>query len=234
MSWHSNDNIPGNVFNVHTDVSIDTKLFYVQNTHVRYKRLLPACYIVCVLGVQYYSVNIISVNRLLPTTIQYYSPNWITRVDVEGRCGYRSPTTHYSSLNQCWFGRLLTFSGDSVDGDDIVWYRSHNSHSSSWKEDGRGESGRLGIRTLEINHASLFNVGKSVDGIGRSGSMSQTSPSPSHNSVDHGGSSGFYSYGDNRGRNRSYTSKFSAYNNGGINIAHPRFPQEDIPRGVHG
>ena len=27
MSWHSNDNIPGNVFNVHTDMSIDTKLF---------------------------------------------------------------------------------------------------------------------------------------------------------------------------------------------------------------
>ena len=27
MSWHSNDNLPGKVFNVHTDVSIDTKLF---------------------------------------------------------------------------------------------------------------------------------------------------------------------------------------------------------------
>ena len=27
MSWHLNDNMPGNVFNVHTDVSIDTKLF---------------------------------------------------------------------------------------------------------------------------------------------------------------------------------------------------------------
>ena len=27
MSRHSNNNIPGNVFNVHTDVSIDAKLF---------------------------------------------------------------------------------------------------------------------------------------------------------------------------------------------------------------
>ena len=27
MSWHSNDNMQGNVFNVHTDVSIDAKLF---------------------------------------------------------------------------------------------------------------------------------------------------------------------------------------------------------------
>ena len=27
MYWNLNDNVPGNVFNVHTDVSIDTKLF---------------------------------------------------------------------------------------------------------------------------------------------------------------------------------------------------------------
>ena len=27
MSWHSNNNMPGNVFNVHTNVSIETKLF---------------------------------------------------------------------------------------------------------------------------------------------------------------------------------------------------------------
>ena len=27
MSWHSNNNMPGDVFNVHIDVSIDAKLF---------------------------------------------------------------------------------------------------------------------------------------------------------------------------------------------------------------
>ena len=30
------------------------------------------------------------------------------------------------------------------------------------------------------------------------------------------------------------TPDFFAYDHGGINISHPRFPQEDIPRGVQG
>ena len=44
----------------------------------------------------------------------------------------------------------------------------------------------------------------------------------------------FYSYGDNRSGHRSHTSQFYAYNHGGVNISHPRCPQEDIPGGVHG
>ena len=44
----------------------------------------------------------------------------------------------------------------------------------------------------------------------------------------------FYSYGDNRSGHRFHTSEFSAYNHDGLNIEHPRFPQEAIPRGVHG
>ena len=31
-----------------------------------------------------------------------------------------------------------------------------------------------------------------------------------------------------------YTSHFSAYNHGGLKIPHPRFPQEAIPRVMHG
>ena len=42
----------------------------------------------------------------------------------------------------------------------------------------------------------------------------------------------FCSYGDNRSVHRSHTRQFSAYNHGGIYISHPRFPKEDIPRGV--
>ena len=63
---------------------------------------------------------------------------------------------------------------------------------------------------------------------------SRTGPSPSHHSGDHGRSSNFYSYGDNRSGDRSHTSQFSAYDHVGLNISHPRFPQISIPRGLHG
>ena len=43
-----------------------------------------------------------------------------------------------------------------------------------------------------------------------------------------------YSCGNNRSRHISHTSQFYAYNHGGINIAHPRFPQGDIPSDVYG
>ena len=48
--------------------------------------------------------------------------------------------------------------------------------------------------------------------------------------VDH---QSFYSYGDIRIGHRSPNRKSSAYNHGGINIYHPSFPQEAIPRGVY-
>ena len=64
--------------------------------------------------------------------------------------------------------------------------------------------------------------------------MSQTSIYPSHNSGDHGRSYGFHSFGYTISGNRYQTRQFSAYNHSGLNIAHPSFTQEDIPRGVHG
>ena len=51
MYWNSDVNMPGNVFSVYTDVSIDTNIFTCKNTHVKYKTLLPARAIVCALGV---------------------------------------------------------------------------------------------------------------------------------------------------------------------------------------
>ena len=63
--------------------------------------------------------------------------------------------------------------------------------------------------------------------------MPRTSPSPSHHSRDRGRSSGFYRYGDNISGLSYHTRQFSPYIHGGLNIAHPKFPQEAIPRGVH-
>ena len=63
--------------------------------------------------------------------------------------------------------------------------------------------------------------------------MSQTIPSHSHYSGDLGISS-FFRYGDNISGHRSHTSQFSTYNHGGLNIAHSRFHQEDIPRVING
>ena len=45
---------------------------------------------------------------------------------------------------------------------------------------------------------------------------------------------GFYTYGDNIIGHMYHTSQLSAYNHGGLNSSHPRFPQEYLPRGVHG
>ena len=117
--------------------------------------------------------------------------NRVNRVDVEGRGGYRSPTSHYYPPNQGERGRLFTFSGDTVGVDGRVVYRSHTSHSSPQIVDSRGYISIHRSKTEEINHPSLFNVGESVGGFGKSGLRSRTSPSPSHNSGDHGISSGF-------------------------------------------
>ena len=65
-------------------------------------------------------------------------------------------------------------------------------------------------------------------------SMSCSSPYSSHHSGYHGISSGFYIYVDNRSGHMSHISQFSPYYYGGLNISHPRFLQEAIPRGVHG
>ena len=65
-----------------------------------------------------------------------------------------------------------------------------------------------------------------------SGSRYWTNPSTYYHSGDHGGSFGIYIYGDNRSGYRSHTSHFSAYNHSGQYISYPRFPLEDILRGV--
>ena len=108
------------------------------------------------------------------------------------------PTRHYSPPNKGKRGRLLTFSGEIVGGDVRVGYSSQTRHYSYRRVDSRGECSRQGIRTEYINRSSLFNFGEKVDGVGRSGCRSRTSPFTSYYSGDHGISSNFYSYGDNR------------------------------------
>ena len=73
-----------------------------------------------------------------------------------------------------------------------------------------------------------------VDGIGIIGYWSMNNPFPSHNSGANGRSSGFYSYGYNRSGHMYHTRTFFAYYHRGLNISQPRFPQEAIPRGLHG
>ena len=158
----------------------------------------------------------------------------LTRVDFEGRVGYRSPVRHYSYHNQGEHGRLLTFSRDTFGGDGRVVYRSQISHSYSRIGDSIGDIARHGSRYEDINHCSLLNIGEIVDGIGRSGSSYLIIPYPSHHSGDHGRSSGSYSYGENIIGHRSHTRQSSAFNHGEINILHTRFPQEAIPRVMHG
>ena len=117
--------------------------------------------------------------------------NQVTRADGEGRGGYRSLTRYFSSSNRGEHGRLLTFPGYTVGGYGRVGYRSQTGHSSSQIGDSRGGSARHVIRSEEINHSSLLNVGESFYGVGRSLYRSCTSPSPYHNSGGHGRSSGF-------------------------------------------
>ena len=128
---------------------------------------------------------------------------------------------------------MLNFSGDNVGGDGRVGYMSQTSHSYSLRGDSRVGGVRHVSRSEYIKHSSLFNVEESVGGVGRSGSRYCISSSPSNSSGDHGKSSGFYSYGDNRNGHSYHTRSFSSYNHGGLNISYPSFPQEYIPGGVH-
>ena len=123
---------------------------------------------------------------------------------------------------------------DTVGGNGRVIYRSQTGHSYSQIGDSRGYGARHGSITEEVNQYSLLNLGESVDGDGRSGSRYWTGLSPSHHSGDHSISSDFYSYGDNISGHRHHLIQFSAYNHGGLNIAHPRFPQKYIIEDVHG
>ena len=101
-------------------------------------------------------------------TIHYYSYNQETAFDVEGRSVYMSQTSHDSFRNQGERGKFLTFLGDTVGGDGRVRYMSHTNHSPYQIGDSRGVVARHGSMSEEINHSPLFNIGESVDGVGRS------------------------------------------------------------------
>ena len=88
-----------------------------------------------------------------------YSCNRLTRVYVEGRGGYRSHISHYSSHNQVERSRLLTFSGDTIGGDGRFGYRSHTNHSSFQRVDSRVHGSRSGSRSEDINRSFFYNVG---------------------------------------------------------------------------
>ena len=62
-------------------------------------------------------------------TIHYSSFNQGKIVNVEWRCRYRHPNSHYSPPNQGGHGIFLTFSGDTVGVDVRVGYRSKNIQS---------------------------------------------------------------------------------------------------------
>ena len=114
-------------------------------------------------------------------TSHFYYCNRVTRVNDEGRGGYRSPNSRYYPPNQGERVRLLDFSVDTVGGDGRFGYRSHTILYLYQIVYVSGYSTRQGIRTEDINHYFLLNVGETVDGVGRSGFRSQDSPSPSHN-----------------------------------------------------
>ena len=79
----------------------------------------------------------------------------------------------------------------------------------------------------------MLNVVEIVFGVEKFLSTYQTRPSPSHDSGDHGRSSGFYSYGNIRSGNWSHNRLFSAYNHGGLKFSHRKLPKEAITRGVN-
>ena len=60
-------------------------------------------------------------------------------IDVEGRCGYRSRTCHYSSHIQVEYGILFTSPLDTVCFYGRVLYRSHTIYYSSQRVDSRGD-----------------------------------------------------------------------------------------------
>ena len=129
---------------------------------------------------------------------------------------------------------MLISTRSTVGVDGTVGYRYYINHSYFQRRDSRGYGARRGIRSEDINDSSFLNVGESVDGNGRRGSKSQTRPSTYCHSGDIGRSSGFYIHGDNRSGHGSQTIQFYSYNHGVLNISHPSFTQEAIPRGVKG
>ena len=81
---------------------------YVENSHDSSRNL-----------VVYPSSDSVRYGYMSQETSHYFSQNWGTRVDVEGRCGYRSQTSHSSHHNPSDRGRLLTLtvSYRCVEGD---------------------------------------------------------------------------------------------------------------------
>ena len=84
---------------------------------------------------------------------QYYSSNRETRVDIEGRGGYRSKTNQYYSHNQGDRGRLLNLIGGTVGGDERVRYRSQAIQSYQQRGDSKGDGE---IRVIRYEPCSML------------------------------------------------------------------------------
>ena len=100
-----------------------------------------------------------------------------------------SHTSHSSYHNPGYHGRLLYMPENEIG-------------------DSRGGGVRSGSRSQDIIHSYLHNDGLNVDGDGRSGFRSLTSPSPFHHSGDLCRSLYFYSCFHERSVHRSYTRQF--------------------------
>ena len=131
----------------------------------------------------------LGLNRLATFTLTKLENNLV----VICRCGYRSHTSHYYSHNTGDHGRLLCIPGAYSPVDDII-------HENE-RGDSRGDGARRGSRSQEISKYSFNNYKESVDGGGRSGYRSQTSPYSPHNLVGIVIPLGFYSYGHERSEN---------------------------------
>ena len=122
-------------------------------------------------------------SRSQDTGHSYYR-NRGTRVDVEGRGGYRYPTSHYSLPNQGECGIFLLFQEIRL----VVMrelYIDPRLATILYKiRYSRSDSARHGRITEEIKHCSLFYIVESVYCVGSSGSRYRTIPSSSHHSSD--------------------------------------------------
>ena len=98
-----------------------------------------------------------------------------------------SQARQFSSHNQGDHGTLLCIYVDSRCVDDSL--------HENVRGDSRGNYGRSGSRYQYTSHSSFKNDGESVDGDGRSGYRSHTTPYTSHHSGNLGILLGFYIHG---------------------------------------
>ena len=142
----------------------------------------------------------------------------------DGRGGYRHQTILYSSYNPGGHGRLLYIPGSSLHGYDSI-HENERGYS-------RSHVAICGSMYQDISHSPFQNYVEIVDGDGRIGFRYHTIPSPSHNSGVLGISLRFIVITMTELYIGFIPANLSSYKHGGIYISYPKFPQEDIPRGV--